>query len=88
MPGSLITAAVSHVFTISYVAEMLGEEEEWFHELSSDTFAEDGSDLHKAAERTVPHLRRRIGRFAATLTAREAQLLQARRLRVKSPELL
>jgi len=26
----------------------------------------------KAAERTIPRLRRRIGRFAATLTAREA----------------
>ena len=28
--------------------------------------------LRKAAERTIPRLRRRIGRFAATLTAREA----------------
>ena len=30
------------------------------------------ADLRKAAERTIPRLRRRIGRFAATLTAREA----------------
>ena len=28
--------------------------------------------LRKAAERTIPRLRRRIGRFARTLTAREA----------------
>jgi len=28
--------------------------------------------MRKAAERTIPRLRRRIGRFAATLTAREA----------------
>src|SRR5262245_5995139 len=30
------------------------------------------ADLRKAAERTIPRLRRRIGRFAATLTASEA----------------
>ena len=30
------------------------------------------ADLRRAAERTIPRLRRRIGRFAATLTAREA----------------
>jgi transposase len=30
------------------------------------------ADLRKAAERTIQRLRRRIGRFAATLTAREA----------------
>ena len=30
------------------------------------------ADLRKAAERTIPRLRRRISRFAATLTAREA----------------
>jgi hypothetical protein len=29
------------------------------------------ADLRKAAERTIPRLRRRIGRFARTLTARE-----------------
>jgi len=33
---------VSHVFTLSHVAEMLGEDEEWFHELSIDMFPEDG----------------------------------------------
>jgi hypothetical protein len=35
-------AAIRHVFTITYVAEMLGEDEEWLHELSIDMFAEDG----------------------------------------------
>ena len=35
-------AAISHVFTITYVAEMLGEDEDWLHELSIDMFQEDG----------------------------------------------
>ena len=35
-------AAISHVFTITYVAEMLGEDEDWLHELSIDMFPEDG----------------------------------------------
>lgn len=35
-------AAISHVFTISRVAEMLGENEDWLHELSIDMFPEDG----------------------------------------------
>jgi hypothetical protein len=40
--GSLILAAISHVFTITYVAELLGEDEDWLHELSIDMFPEDG----------------------------------------------
>ena len=35
-------AAIAHVFTISYVAELLGEDEDWVHELSIDMFPEDG----------------------------------------------
>ena len=35
-------ADISHVFTITYVAEMLGEDEDWLHELSIDMFPEDG----------------------------------------------
>lgn len=35
-------AAISHVFTITYVAKMLGEDEEWLHELSIGMFPEDG----------------------------------------------
>ena len=38
----MIMAAIAHVFTIGYVAEMLGEDEEWLHELSIDMFPEDG----------------------------------------------
>ena len=36
-------AAISAVFTISHVAALLGEEEEWLHALSIDMFSEDGS---------------------------------------------
>jgi hypothetical protein len=35
-------AAISSVFTITYVAELLGEDEDWLHELSIDMFPEDG----------------------------------------------
>ena len=35
-------AAISAVFTISHVAAVLGEDEEWLHELSIDMFPEDG----------------------------------------------
>ena len=38
----MTVAAISHVFTISRVAEMLGENEDWLHELSIDMFPEDG----------------------------------------------
>lgn len=34
--------AISHVFTISYVAEKLGEDEEWLWALQIDMFPEDG----------------------------------------------
>jgi hypothetical protein len=43
--GSLTLAAIAAVFTITYVAEMLGEDEDWLYELSIDMFPEDGS-LH------------------------------------------
>lgn len=35
-------AAFSAVFTITYVAKMLGEDQDWLHELSIDMFPEDG----------------------------------------------
>ena len=35
-------AAPSSVFTIGYVAELLGEDEDWLHELSISMFPEDG----------------------------------------------
>jgi hypothetical protein len=34
--------AISHVFTIGHVAELLGEDEDWLAELSIDMFPEDG----------------------------------------------
>ena len=39
---SLTVAALSAVFTIGYVAELLGEDEDWLHELSISMFPEDG----------------------------------------------
>jgi len=35
-------AAISAVFTIGYVAAMLGEDENWLHKLSINMFPEDG----------------------------------------------
>jgi transposase len=35
-------AAIAQLFTISYVANLLGEDEDWLHELSTDIFPEDG----------------------------------------------
>ena len=39
--GSLIVAAIA-VFTIGYVTNLLGEDQDWLHELSIDMFPEDG----------------------------------------------
>jgi hypothetical protein len=38
----VIVAAIAAVFTIGYVANMLGEDEDWLYELSIDMFPEDG----------------------------------------------
>ena len=40
--GGLIMAAIAQVFTISYVANLLGEDEDWLFDLSTDMFPEDG----------------------------------------------
>ena len=40
--GGLILAAIAAVFTIGYVANMLGEDEHWLHEFSIAMFPEDG----------------------------------------------
>jgi hypothetical protein len=40
--GGVIVAAIAAVFTIGYVANMLGEDEDWLHDLSIDMFPEDG----------------------------------------------
>ena len=42
-PGGLIMAAISAVFTLSYVANLLGEDEDWLFELSIGMEPEDGS---------------------------------------------
>ena len=41
-PGRLIMAAISAVFTIGYVATLLGEDEDWIFDLSISMFPEDG----------------------------------------------
>jgi hypothetical protein len=41
-PSGLSVADISYVFTINRVAEMLGEDEDWLHELSIGMFSEDG----------------------------------------------
>jgi hypothetical protein len=35
-------AAISAVFTIGYVANLLGEDKDWLHDLSIEMFPEDG----------------------------------------------
>ena len=35
-------AAIAAVFTIGHVARILGEDEDWLHDLSIDMFPEDG----------------------------------------------
>ena len=48
-------AAISHVFTIACVADMLGEDEEWLHELSLGMDPEDGQLwVYDTGEREVP----------------------------------
>jgi hypothetical protein len=41
-PGRLTMAAISAVSTIGYVANLIGEDEDWLHDLSIDMFPEDG----------------------------------------------
>ena len=54
-PGSLIMAAISAVFTIGYVANLLGEDEDWLFELSIGMEPEDGSLwVHGIGEDGVP----------------------------------
>jgi hypothetical protein len=40
--GGVIVAAIAAVFTIGYVANILGEDEDWLFELSINLFPEDG----------------------------------------------
>jgi len=41
-PGGLTMAGISFVFTIARVAEMLGEDEEWLREISTNMDPEEG----------------------------------------------
>lgn len=41
-PSGLTLAGIAAVFTIDHVAEMLGEDVEWLHELAQDMDPEDG----------------------------------------------
>ena len=53
--GGLILAAISAVFTIDYVANLLGEDEDWLFELAGDMFPEDGCLwVHGVGENGVP----------------------------------
>ena len=48
-------AAISAVFTIGHVANMLGEDEHWLHDLSTNMFPEDGCLwVHGVGEDGVP----------------------------------
>ena len=40
--GGLIVPAIAAVFTIGHLANLLGEDEDWLHDLSIDMFPEDG----------------------------------------------
>jgi hypothetical protein len=40
--GGLIMAAIAQVFTIGYVANLLGEDQDWLYDPSVDMFPEDG----------------------------------------------
>jgi hypothetical protein len=40
--GGLTMAAIAHVFTIDYLANLLSEDEDWLCDLSTDMFPEDG----------------------------------------------
>ena len=54
-PGRLIMAAISAVFTIGYVANLLGEDENWIFDLSINMFPEDGCLwVHGVGEDGVP----------------------------------
>jgi len=54
-PGSLTMAAISAVFTIGYVANLLGEDENWIFDLSINMFPEDGCLwVHGVGEDGVP----------------------------------
>jgi hypothetical protein len=54
--GTLILAAIASVFTIDYIANLLGEVEDWLHELSIDMFPEEGPSSSSRVVGTVAHM--------------------------------
>jgi hypothetical protein len=46
-------AAISAIFTINHVAKMLGEDDDWLHELSIDMFPEAAASTSTASVRTA-----------------------------------
>ena len=55
--GGLIMVAIAHVFTISYVANLLGEDEDWLHELLTDCSqktAASGSTVSASEDESAP----------------------------------
>jgi hypothetical protein len=54
--GGLSLAAISAVFTIRYVPNLLGEDEDWLHELSIDMFPGDGACRSMASARMACRL--------------------------------
>ena len=57
--GGLSLAAISAVFTIAYVANLLGEDEDWLFDLASDILPEDGCLwVYGVSEDGVPALTR------------------------------
>lgn len=48
-------AAVSHVFTLAYVARLLGEDEDWLHDISIEMEPEDGCiSVHGPGDEYTP----------------------------------
>lgn len=53
--GSLTLPAISHVFAINDLAEMLREDEEWLWELQMDMFADEGClRVYRVGEDEIP----------------------------------
>lgn len=49
----MIVPAIAAVFTIGHVANLLGEDEDWLHDLSIDMFLEDSSFMSTASATMV-----------------------------------
>jgi hypothetical protein len=63
--GGLILAAITYVFTIGYVANQLGEDEDWLFELSGNMFPKTAASGSTASARTAFPLHQRRHRQPA-----------------------